>query len=81
MWIKISQLLPSSFFPNLVCYIASRVAGDLFQPISFNRGVLLVSVLDPAAAANVQLSQTQIIKKINQKLKKEAVKKIKIEIR
>ena len=65
---------------SLICYTALQISDDAFLPVSFKNGTLTVTVPDSSSAANLQLSQAQIIKKINQKLGRELVKKIKIRI-
>jgi hypothetical protein len=88
-FLKLSKLLdkkikkkgsPNLFLCSLVCYQALKSGEGLFEPISFKDGTLLVRVSDSSSASTVQLSQAQIIEKINQKLGQEVVKKIRIKI-
>jgi hypothetical protein len=89
MWNKISKLLEKKikkrkasdiYLASLVCYAALKIGSGLFKPISFKDGVLLVEASNSSSASTIQLSQAQIIEKINQKLGQEAVKKIRIRI-
>ena len=89
MWSKVSKLIERKtkkkgqsdvFLASLVCYTALKSSEGLFKPISFKNGVLLVSVKNSSFAASVQLSQAQIIERINQKLGKEVVKRMRIKI-
>lgn len=89
MWDKVSSLLDkkiqkrgaaSALLSSRVCYIALKIGEDLFKPISFRNGILLVLVSDSASATSLQLSQEQIMEKINQKLGQEIVKKIRVRV-
>jgi len=89
MWSQVSKLLekkikkresPNPFLSSAVCWHALKTGKDLFKPISFKDGVLLVSVSDSSSASAVQLSQAQIIEEINQKLGQGIVKKIRIKV-
>lgn len=89
VWNKVSKLLErkikkkrtsNPLLCSAICYTALKVGDDLFKPISFKDGILSVSVSDSSSAQVVQLSQAQIIEKINQKLGQEIVKKIRIKV-
>lgn len=71
---------PNPFLSSVVCYAALKISGGLFEPISFKDGELLVSAPNSSSASAIQLSQAQIIEKINQKLGQAIVKKIRIRV-
>jgi len=59
-----------------VCYVALKESDGLFKPTSFRQGVLYVCASSPAAAAKANLKTAEIIKKINNSLGQDLVKKI-----
>ena len=87
MWTKFSQALNKKtktkgvnniLIASSVCYVAFSVSQGKFKPLSYKNRTLSVSVLNPAAASALMLSQNQIKKEINQKLGGDLVEKIKI---
>jgi hypothetical protein len=58
------------------CGVARDIGKGDYEPISFCRGVLKVSVDSSAKAHLVKLQEKMIISKINEALKEEVVKKI-----
>lgn len=89
MWSKTAAILERQtkrgkkseiLLASLICYSAAKVAKDLFWPISFKSGVLMVKVSSQPQAANLCANQAQIIDKINQKIGREAVKTIRVKM-
>lgn len=63
-----------------ICDAARSLSDGRFGVVSFNEGVLCLSISSSAEAANLQAESSQIIDKINQKLGKEMVKRIRYKI-
>jgi|GEM_PF-669169 len=61
-----------------VCFYAKEWGVDLFQPISFSRGILKVFVKSSSAAQSLQIREEELIAFINSKIKKELVRRVKI---
>lgn len=62
----------------LVCFWADTWGKGRFTPISFTRGVLKVSVDCAAAAQELSMDSDKLIKHLNSKIGREAVKKVRI---
>lgn len=63
-----------------VCETARAVAKGRFSIVSFKNGLLTVGVTSSAEAMNLQAESPVIIKKINDKIGREAVEKIRYKI-
>ena len=63
---------------STVCYFALQISDGLFVPLCFKNGTLFIKTQNPSASSNIMLSQVEIIKKINDKVGNNLVKKIKI---
>jgi len=62
----------------LVCFYADKWAKRRFSSISFSKGILKVAVDSSPAAAELQMQEGALIDFINDKLKKPAVKAVRI---
>jgi len=63
-----------------ICKIADSLALDRYGAISFKNGLLTVGVSSNLAAANLQVESSKIIERINQKVGKNKVKRIRFKI-
>lgn len=63
-----------------VCEAARAVAGDRFNVISYQNGLLTVAVESSAAAGNLQAESGEIIEKINKKIGEQKVVRIRFKI-
>lgn len=63
-----------------VCDTARQVSEDEYSIISFNKGLLTISCSSSAEASNLQSESQEIIKKINQKIGEEKVKRVRFKI-
>jgi len=63
-----------------ICYVAKEASDGVFEPISFKDGLLTIKAANSIVAQEIQLESTQIIKKINQKLGKNMVDRIRFKI-
>lgn len=90
MWNKLDKLLThrlnslglkETSTASHICYIASKIrASGNFRPIKFIRGALTVGVENNYVAQEIKFEENALIKKINQKLGKDLVNKIKYQI-
>jgi len=85
MFEQLGDLMPKQLRKNSIynqaqaariCYEAKKLYGYLFEPISFKNGVLKVSVPNGIVAQEVQAQSEEIIKKINQVIGSNQIKKI-----
>lgn len=63
-----------------ICEIARSQSQGLYEIISFKNGLLTVNPRSPAQAATLQVESENIIDKINQKIGRKAVTKIRFKI-
>jgi hypothetical protein len=63
-----------------ICFIAKSVSNNEFEPKSFKNGMLTIIVKNNIIASEIQMNSASIIKKINQKIGSETIKKIKFKI-
>jgi len=63
-----------------ICHRARQVSEGQYQVISFDGGLLTLGCSSPAQAANLQTQRTEIMAQINQKIGRQAVKRIRFEI-
>jgi len=61
-----------------VCFYADSLGKDRFDAISFSQGVLKIAARDCLDAGEIQLESEKIISFVNQKMRREIVKKIRI---
>ena len=61
-----------------VCFLADKYSDTRFTAVSFSRGTLKLSVNSSIDAAEVQIDQDKIISKLNQKIGKDLIKKIRL---
>jgi len=59
-----------------ICFLAEKWARGRFEPISYSKGVLRVSVKSSAHAQEMSMKEEEIIKYINDKIERKCVKKI-----
>lgn len=84
---KIDKLLLSTMIKKglgdpalgaLVCFWAKEWAKTRFEPISFSRGILKVSVRSSAAASELQIIEEDLIDYLNKKAGRKIVRRIRI---
>jgi len=63
-----------------ICDRARELSQGQYDVVSFNRGLLTLGCSSSAQAANLQAEATRIIEDINQKIGREAVKRIRLKI-
>lgn len=63
-----------------ICFEAKAVSDGEFEPISFRNGILTISVANNILASKIQMKSSSIIKKINQKVGGEKIKRVKFRI-
>ena len=63
---------------SLACFYAKAWGKDRFEPISFSRGVLKVSVSSSPAASELQIEEEKMIDFVNKKIGKEIVRSVRI---
>ena len=59
-----------------ICFIAKAESNNEFEPKSFKGGVLTILVKNNIIASEIQMKSASIIKKINQKIGDDVVKRI-----
>ena len=64
-----------------ICFYAGEWASGRFEPISFSHGVLKVAVQSSPAAAELEIIKEDLIDFVNQKLKSEAVRSLRIVVK
>lgn len=79
MFEKVSQILPKKriLVAARICYEAEKL--DL-NPISFSDGVLTLSVKNSSEASELQFKKSEILEKINKKIGRNIVEKIRTKI-
>ena len=89
MWDKASTILEKKvrkrgkseiLMAALVCYLAGKIKNGEFWPVSFKDGVLTLKTESSSASSDVLARKEEIIQKINKKVGKEVVKKIKLKV-
>lgn len=63
-----------------ICETARALADGHYDIISYNKGLLTLSVASVAAANNLRMTTLNIQKELNEKLGSEIIKKIRIKI-
>ena len=63
-----------------VCDAARFISEGQYDVISFSRGLLTIACVSSAQAANLQTESEGIMAKINQKIGREAVQKLRFKI-
>ncbi len=63
-----------------VCEIARQQSDGQYRLVSYKNGLLTLAVESPAQAANLQAESSEIIDKINEKIGKGVVEKIRFKI-
>lgn len=61
-----------------ICFLAQKWARGRFEPISYSRGVLKVSVKSSSHAQELSMQECEICEYINDKLGRKCVKRIRI---
>ena len=61
-----------------ICYYADELSENLYKTISYQNGVLKVSVLSSSQAADFDIRREEFIDKINQKIGKNMIRSIRI---
>jgi len=65
----------------MVCFYAKEWGNDLFQPISFQKGILKVSVASSPAASEVHIKEAELVDFLNNKLSKQLVRTVRIVVK
>lgn len=63
-----------------ICQTARETASHQFEVVSFKNGLLTLAVDSPAQAANLHAESSAIIDKINEKIGKRVVERIRFKI-
>ena len=63
---------------SLVCFWASEWSTGRFEPISFSRGILNVSVQSSAAASELHIIEDDLISFLNEKASRKIVRRVRI---
>jgi len=61
-----------------ICFYATKWGNGRFEPVSFSRGTLKVSVKSCSAASELQMQEDNLIEFVNEKMKRDIVKRIRI---
>ena len=61
-----------------ICFYALEWGNSRFEPISFSRGILKVSVSSSSAASELQMEEEKLIQYLNSKIGKKVVKSVRI---
>ncbi len=61
-----------------ICFYASKWTKIRFNPVSFTGGILKVSCTSCAAASELQMREDELIDFVNEKAKRDIVKKLRI---
>ena len=61
-----------------ICFLAQDWGKGRFEPISFSKGVLKVSVASSSSASELQMESDNLIEYLNKKIGREVVKSVRI---
>lgn len=62
----------------MICFWAKEWANTRFDPISFSRGILKVSVRSASAASELQMREEELLEYLNKRVGKKLIKRLRI---